>query len=101
VNGHPGQFPADPHAVGKAFRFTRFLVSGNRPVALAFGVAATVFAFLPMSAFAEMALGDRGYVREPEAFAVIAAIAMVGGSILGVFRGRLPAGSSSTGHGGE
>jgi hypothetical protein len=29
VNGHPGQFPADPHAVGEASRITRFLVSAN------------------------------------------------------------------------
>jgi hypothetical protein len=30
VNRYPGQFPADPQAVGKTSRFTRFLVSGDR-----------------------------------------------------------------------
>jgi hypothetical protein len=29
VNRYPGQFPADPQAVGKTSRFTRFLVSGD------------------------------------------------------------------------
>jgi hypothetical protein len=29
VNGHPGQFPDDPQAVGEASRITRFLVSAN------------------------------------------------------------------------
>jgi hypothetical protein len=29
VNGHPGQFPADPQAVGEMSRITRFLVIGD------------------------------------------------------------------------
>jgi hypothetical protein len=29
VNGHRGQFPDDPQAVGEASRITRFLVSAN------------------------------------------------------------------------
>lgn len=58
------------------------------PAALATGVALSAAVYLPLKAFAAVVASDWGYVRQPAAFCVAAAGAMMAGAVFGTLAAR-------------
>lgn len=79
----------------------RFGTRNAWPAALIFASCATVLAFFPMRGVAEAAVGDRGFVREPRVFFAIAGVAMLGGAVIGVLRGRSSIEATTSSAGGD